>query len=83
MTSLKGDHKRWFSRLRPIICSCDLSSLVVGEEKEGMKMEDGGWPGLDRDGWEPLWFGTLVLLHPAGQVPGTTLTDLKGDTAKG
>ena len=35
---------------------------------------------LVRDGWEPLWFSTLVLLHPAGWVPGTTLRDLKGTT---
>ena len=35
---------------------------------------------LVREGWEPLWYGTLLLLHPAGQVPGTTLRDLKGIT---
>ena len=38
---------------------------------------------LDRDGREPLWFSTLVFLHPAGQVPGTTLRDLKDYTLRG
>ena len=42
----------------------------------------GGKLGMElvRDGWEPLWFSTLVLLHPAGRVLGTTLRDLKGIT---
>ena len=35
---------------------------------------------LDRVGWEPLWYSTLVFLHPAGWVLGTTLRDLKGIT---
>ena len=45
-------------------------------------MEDGRKDGLelDRDGWEPLWYDTLLFLHPAGWVPGTTLRDLKGIT---
>ena len=35
---------------------------------------------LVREGWEPLWYDTLLFLHPAGWVPGTTLRDLKGIT---
>ena len=42
----------------------------------------GGKLGLElvREGWEPLWYDTLLFLHPAGWVPGTTLRDLKGIT---
>ena len=49
-----------------------------GKEKVEDRRKDG--LELDRDGWEPLWCSTLVFLHPAGWVPGTTLRDLKGIT---
>ena len=47
-----------------------------------MKMEDGGWPGLDRDGWEPLLMHLLLFLHPAGCRCRGALRDLKGLTAR-
>ena len=75
-SSLKG------GRLRLSSCGGDLSSLVVGEDKEGMKMEDGGWPGLDRDGWEPLVQRSYYCCFTQPSVAHASLTDLKGDTAR-
>ena len=38
---------------------------------------------LDRDGREPFWCVTHLLLHPAGCVTGTRLRDLKDYTLRG
>ncbi len=45
-------------------------------------MEDGrrDWPGLVRDGREPLALALLVLLHPAECSAEGPLRDLKGNT---
>ena len=55
---------------------------MVGFGRGRRRWKVGGKLGMElvREGWEPLWFSTLVLLHPAGWVLGTTLRDLKGIT---